>query len=563
MIRKIGIIGRTYRHVQRYRQIVTILFKYGFGDVLDVLKIEQYLDLGLRMISRKRHERIESLSRAMRVKMALEELGPTFVKLGQILSTRPDLLPVEFINELGKLQDDVLPFSYQNAKETIEKELGSRLEKIFLDFEETPQASASLGQVHRARLANNEDVVVKVQRPDIRTTIEIDFEIMLHLATLMEKHLEGWDIHRPTKVVQEFARTLEKELDYTIEAAHMERFASQFVGDQTIYVPKVHRELTSKRVLTMEYVDGIKGSDLPRLERERIDRQLVARRGFNLIMEQIFVHGFFHADPHPGNVFILPNDIICYLDFGMMGRVDRQTRENFVDLVMHAVKRDEARTTDALLALTRWDEKPDRHSLERDVADFIDQHLYRPLKELEIGKILQQALNTASRHRLRVPPDLFLMLKALSTVEALGRTLDPDFDAAREAAPFIRKIHLERIHPRRVAGDMIGSGAEFLHLLKKTPGELGEILRQVKSGRAKIIFEHLGLDIMLATHERISNRIAFAIVLASLIVGSALVVLSGIPPTWNEIPIIGLGGFLVAGLMGFWLLVSILRRGKM
>jgi ubiquinone biosynthesis protein len=563
VIRKIGIIGRTYRHVQRYRQIVTILFKYGFGDVLDVLKIEQYLDLGLRMISRKRHERIESLSRAKRIKMALEELGPTFVKLGQILSTRPDLLPVEFINELGKLQDDVPPFSYQSAKETIEKELGSRLEKIFLDFEETPLASASLGQVHRARLANNEDVVVKVQRPDIRTTIEIDFEIMLHLATLMEKHLEGWDIHRPTKVVQEFARTLEKELDYTIEAAHMERFASQFAGDQTIYVPKVHRELTSTLVLTMEYVDGIKGSDLSRLERERIDRQLVTRRGFNLIMEQIFVHGFFHADPHPGNVFILPNDIICYLDFGMMGRVDRQTRENFADLVMHAVKRDEARTTDALLALTWWDEEPDRHSLERDVADFIDQYFYRPLKELEIGKILQQVLNMTSRHRLRVPPDLFLMLKALSTVEALGRTLYPDFDAAREAAPFIRKIHLERIHPRRVAGDIIGSGAEFLHLLKEIPGELGEILRQAKSGRAKIIFEHLGLDPMLATHERISNRIAFAIVLASLVVGSALVVLSGIPPTWNEIPIIGLGGFLVAGLMGFWLLVSILRRGKM
>ncbi|MBW1931370.1 MAG: AarF/ABC1/UbiB kinase family protein, partial [Deltaproteobacteria bacterium] len=298
-IRKIGIIGKTYRHIQRYRQILTVLFKYGFGDLVHTLKIEQYLEIGLQMISRKRREKIETLSRAERVRMAMEELGPTFVKMGQILSTRPDLLPVEFIQELGKLQDHVPPFEYAQAKDIIERELGVPLGQLFKDFEETPLASASIGQVHRARLVDGDEVVVKVQRPGIRKTIEVDLEIMLHLATLMEKHLEGWDIQRPPRIVEEFARTLEKELDYTIEAAHTERFAMQFIGDTTVYVPKIYREATTSRVLTMEYVSGIKASEIARLDEAGYDRREIARRGFDLIMKQIFVHGFFHADPHP------------------------------------------------------------------------------------------------------------------------------------------------------------------------------------------------------------------------------------------------------------------------
>jgi ubiquinone biosynthesis protein len=563
VIRKIGIIGRTYRHIQRYRQILTVLFKYGFGDLVDTLKIEQYLEIGLQMVSRKRREKIETLSRAERVRMALEELGPTFVKMGQILSTRPDLLPVQFITELGKLQDHVPPFAYDQVKEIIETELGAPIEEIFKDFKETPLASASLGQVHRARFADGEDVVVKVQRPDIRETIEVDMEIMLHIATLTEKHLEGWDIQRPTKIVEEFSRTLEKELDYRLEAAHVERFGMQFTSDPTVYVPKIYREATTTRVLTMEYIKGVKGSDIEKLEEEGLDRCKLAQTGFDLIMKQVFVHGFFHADPHPGNIFILPNNVICYLDFGMMGRIGRDSREHFADLIMSIVRRDESKATEVLIRLTISDEEPDRKTLERDIAEFIDRHFYRSLKELELGKLLHQLLEMVARHRLRIPPDLFLMIKALSTVEGLGRMLDPDFDAMEQAAPFVKRIQLERLHPRRIAGDMAESGAEFINLLREIPGEVREILRQARHGRVKMEFEHRGLEPMLSSHDRISNRIAFAIVLASLVIGSSLIVLSDIPPKWHGIPVIGLAGFLVAGVMGFWLLVTILRRGRM
>ena len=562
-IRKIGIIGKTYRHIQRYRQILTVLFKYGFGDLVHTLKIEQYLEIGLQMISRKRREKIETLSRAERVRMAMEELGPTFIKMGQILSTRPDLLPVEFIQELGKLQDHVPPFEYAQVKDIIERELGVPLGQLFKDFEETPLASASIGQVHRARLVEGDGVVVKVQRPGIRKTIEVDLEIMLHLATLMERHLKAMEIHRPTRIVEEFARTLEKELDYTIEAAHTERFAMQFIGDTTVYVPKIYREATTSRVLTMEYVSGIKASEIARLDEAGLDRREIARRGFDLIMKQVFVHGFFHADPHPGNIFILPGNVICYLDFGMMGRIGRKSREHFADLIMNIVRRDEVKVTDALVRLTISDEEPNHNALERDVAEFIDQHFYRPLKELDLGKLLHQLLEMAARHRLTVPPDLFLMIKALSTAEGVGRVLDPDFDATERAAPFVRRIQLQRLHPKRVAEDIYDSGSDFLHLIKEIPGELREILRQARQGRVKIEFEHRGLENMLFTHDRISNRLAFAIVLASLIIGSSLIVLSEIPPKWHGIPVIGLAGFIIAGVMGLWLLFSIIRRGSM
>lgn len=562
-IRKIGIIGKTYRHIQRYRQILTVLFRYGFGDLVHTLKIEQYLEISLQMISRKRREKIETLSRAERVRMAMEELGPTFIKMGQILSTRPDLLPVEFIQELGKLQDHVPPFEYTQVKDIIERELGVPLGQLFKDFEETPLASASIGQVHRARLVDEDGVVVKVQRPGIRKTIEVDLEIMLHLATLMERHLKAVEIHRPTRIVEEFARTLEKELDYTIEAAHTERFAMQFIDDTTVYVPKIYREATTSRVLTMEYVSGIKASEIARLDEAGFDRREIARRGFDLIMKQVFVHGFFHADPHPGNIFILPGNVICYLDFGMMGRIGRKSRENFADLIMNIVQRDEVKVTDALVRLTISDEEPNHNALERDVAEFIDQHFYRPLKELDLGKLLHQLLEMAARHRLTVPPDLFLMIKALSTAEGVGRVLDPDFDATERAAPFVRRIQLQRLHPKRVAEDIYDSGSDFLHLIKEIPGELREILRQARQGRVKIEFEHRGLEPMLSTHDRISNRLAFAIVLASLIIGSSLIVHSGIPPKWHGIPVIGLAGFIIAGVMGLWLLFSIIRRGSM
>jgi ubiquinone biosynthesis protein len=562
-IRKIGVIGRTYRHLNRYRQILTILFKYGFGDLVERLKIDQYIEVGLQMISRKRRERVEKLTRAERVRMAFEELGPTYIKFGQVLSTRPDLIPVDFIEELSKLQDEVPPSPFRAIAAIIQAELGSSHEELFEVFEVTPLASASIGQVHKARFADGEAVAVKVQRPGIRKIIEVDLEIMLHLATLMERHIEELSIQRPVRIVEEFARTLEREIDYTLEATHMERFARNFLDDPTVYIPKVFRDTTTERVLTTELVDGIKVSELDRLEAAGLDRKVICARGANLVLRQVFDHGFFHADPHPGNIFILPNNVVCLLDFGMVGTVDRQTREDFVDLIDTVVHEDEMRATQVLLKLTEYEQEPDLRLLEREFADFIGQHLYKPLKDIEIGKLLHQILDLASRHRLMIPPDLFLMMKALGTIEGIGLMLDPDFDMIAQTAPFIERVKLARYNPQRISEDIFRTAGDLLHFIQKFPRDMLEIARLVRQQKLSLKFEHQSLETMLGTYDQISNRISFSIIIAALIVGSALIVISKTPPFMYGISLIGIIGFLAAALMGVWLLVAILRKGRL
>ncbi len=562
-IRKIGVISRTYRHLARYRQILTILFKYGFGDLLEMLKIDQYIEVGLQMISKKRAERAEKLTRPQRLRMAFEELGPTYIKFGQILSTRPDLIPVEFIDELSKLQDDVAPFGFSQVSDVIESEFGALHGDLFESLDETPLASASIGQVHRAVLKNGEEVAVKFQRPGIRRIIEVDLEIMLHLATLAERHIEELSLHRPVKIIEEFARTLEKEIDYRNEATNMERASRHFLNSPYVYIPNVYREMTTSLVLTTEFIKGIKITDIAKLDAAGLDRKLIAARGAELVLSQIFDHGFFHADPHPGNVFALPHNVICLLDFGMAGVVDRQTREDFVDLVDSVVRQNESRAAQMLLKLTSWEEEPQMRMLEREVADFMGRHFYKPLKELEFSRLLRELLELATNFRLRIPPDIFLMLKAISTVESVVRILDPEFDIIAQAAPFIQRVKLERFKPQRVAGDVIDTASRLIQFLQQFPKDLLQLANLIRQQRLSLQIEHKGLQKMLSTHDQISNRLSFSIIIAALIIGSALIVISETPPLIFGISLIGIILFLAAAIMGIWLLVAILRKGRL
>ncbi len=562
-IRKIGVIGRTYRHLNRYRQILAIFFKYGFEDLVNLLRIDQYIEIGLQLISQNRRERLERLSRAQRIRMALEELGPSFIKLGQILSTRPDLIPVEFVNELSKLQDKVPASPYTDIRRIITSEIGSPPEDLFARFDETPFASASIGQVHRAELFDGDPVAVKVQRPGIQKIIEVDLEIMLHLATLMERHVEEMSLHQPVRIVEEFAKSLEREIDYSFEATAMERTAGQFLDDQTIYIPKVYRETTTTRVITMEFVDGIKVSHIDQLDEAGLNRKLITQRGADLLLKQIFQCGFFHADPHPGNIFVLPDNVICLIDFGMMGTVSLQVREDFVELIDAVVHKQESRATHVLLKLTNRDGEPDIRALEKDVAEFIGQHLFKPLKDIELGKVLQQLLETAALHQLVIPPDIFVMMKALATVEGVALALDPNFDMIARATPFIERVKLERFHPKRIASDAVELVGELLDLMRQFPRDLIEISRMIKQQKLFLNLELKGMDTMLSAHDQISNRIAFAIIIAGLIIGSSIIVISEIPPLFYGISLIGIIVFLAAAIMGIWLLIAILRSGRL
>jgi ubiquinone biosynthesis protein len=562
-IRKIGVIGRTYRNLNRYRQILAVLLKYGFGDLLELLKLDQYLAAGLQLISKKQPIKVEKLTRPQGLRMALEELGPTYIKLGQILSTRPDLIPVDFLQELSKLQDKVPSFPAAAARKIIETELGVALENLFAQFDDTPLASASIGQVHRARLQDGREVALKVQRPGIQKVIEVDLEIMLHLATLMERHIEELAFHRPIKIVEEFARTLEKELDYLLEAANMERAALNFSDDPATCIPAVFRELSTARVLTTECIKGIKVSDIERLDSCGLDRKVITSRGADILLRMIFEHGFFQADPHPGNIFVLPDNVICLIDFGMVGSVDRQTRETFVDLLDGIIKKDASKVALVLLQLTDWEEEPDSRAFEVDVTDFMAYHLFRPLKDVRIGKLLHHLLELAARHRLRIPPNIFLMLKSLTTVEGVARMLDPDFDLFGKAAPYIRSVLLDRYSPQRLSADAFQMTADLIKFTRRFPQDLLDIARQVRRQQLCLKIEDRGLERTLSTHDQISNRLSFSIIIAALIVGSALIVISEIPPMFYGISLIGIIGFTAAALMGIWLLVAILRKGRL
>jgi ubiquinone biosynthesis protein len=562
-IRKIGVVSRTYRHLNRYRQILAVLLKHGFGELVESLKIDQYLEVGLQLISKKRASREEPLTRPQRVRMALEELGPTYIKLGQVLSTRPDLIPVEFVEELSKLQDSVPPFPFADAEIIIQRELGAPSSDVFDHIDIEPAASASIGQVHRARLKSGEEVAVKIQRPGIRTVIEVDLEIMLHLATLAERHVEELALHKPVKIVEEFARTLEREIDYRIEATHLDRISQGFLDDSTVYIPAVFKDFSTASVLATEYVEGIKISNIGELDAAGYDRRLLCSRGADIVLKQVFRHGFFHADPHPGNIFALPGNVICLLDFGMVGVVDRQTREMFVELVDSVVRRNEARAAQALLQLTSWEQPPELRQLERELSEFMGRHLYRPLKDIEVGKLLQDLLEIATRFQLRLPPDIFLMLKAISTVETVGRMLDPDFDMIAKATPFIEQVLMDRFKPQRVAEDVGDLAAQMLKFLHQFPKDLLDLAGLLRQQKLSLLLKHDGLEKVLATHDQISNRISFAIIIAALIVGSALIVISKTPPLFYGISLIGIIGFLAAALMGIWLLVAILKKGKL
>lgn len=613
--RSIGIIGRTYRHVNRYRQILTILFKYGFDNIIDILKIDQYLEVGLQMISRKKRERVERLTPQERVRLIFEELGPTFIKFGQILSTRPDLIPLPFIHELEKLQDNVPAFSFSEVKSILSSEfrsrgswsLGSVSEKIgqnsvnfitqlsgkidnpFESIEETPFASASIGQVHRAVLKTGEKVAVKIQRPGIKKLIEVDLEILLHLATLMERHIEDLSFFKPVKIVQEFAATLERELDYTLEASNIIRVSRQFpyntstnISNSTentnttnshnnyncdsksihgIYIPKVYLEHTTCSILTMEYVDGIKISEVETLDAKGYDRKLLTKRGADFILTQVLEYGFFHADLHPGNIFVLPDNVLCPVDFGIMGFVDQYTREVFVDIIASTVMQNISQVSRLLLELTEYDEEPNLRALERDIAGFTGHYFAGSmLKEINIGKMLQDIVQIALNHRLRILPETFLMLKAFTAVEGVATMIYPEFNMISHAAPYIKKAKMARFSPARISDDMSRVTSESLKLLQSLPRESLAIIRQLRKGKLTIGFDIQRLEKILSANHQANNTIAVAIIIAALILASSLLLCFAVPPLILGLSLLGVAGLACASFIGFMLVISIFKQ---
>lgn len=554
-------IHRTVRSVQRHREVAAVLLRHGYGDLVVSLGLRRRVGLG--WLRRKApDQRPTPLTRQERLRLALEELGPAFVKLGQVLSTRHDLLPPDFSRELAKLQDTVAPFAGPEARAIIEAQFGRPIAALFRHFDETPLASGSIAQVHRAVTLDGDEVVVKVRRPHVETTLLLDLEVMADLARLMERFVEGARVLEPVAVVREFARVFRRELDFRAEAGHMQRFAALFAGDPRVAVPRLYPDLTGERVLTMEYVTGTKVSDTEALRAQGADLQEIARRGAELVLEQVLTHGFYHADPHPGNLLIRPGNVICFLDYGMVGVLTLRYREELGNLIMGFVSRDERQIASAGFRLSGHTDYDRVDRVEADVANLLEENLYRPLKDIQVGRLLNELSRILVVHGIRMPADFFVLTKALTTIESVGRHLCPDFDLVAHAKPFAKRLVQERMSLRTVGRDLLSTAFEFQGLMRELPADAREILSLLKRGEVRVKFEHRGLDDLVQSHDLVSRRVIYAVVLAALIVGSSIMVLSKIPPLWHEIPVIGWIGFVVSGAMGFCLLFSLHRSAR-
>lgn len=555
-------VHETYQDLKRYGRIVTVLVRYGFGDFLYRLKVRYYVPWQ-RKVFKKEVKGIESLSTPERVRLAFEELGPTFIKFGQILSSRPDLLPPDFIREFSKLQDKVPPFPFEDAKTLIETQLGQPLTKLFESFEEKPLAAASLAQVHRARTKAGEEVAVKVQRPGIEDIIETDIRILHDLATLAERHLPESKYYEPVRIVDEFARTIRRELDFVREGRNIDRFRKYFAGDETVYIPKVYWDLTAPKVLTMEYICGIKVSDLEQLEAAGMDRRMIAINGANLILKEIFEFHFFHADPHPGNIFVLKNNVIAPVDFGMIGMLDEEIAHQLGIMFTAIVEKDADSLVNVFLSIGLAPEPIDRSDFRLELADFLERYYEVPLQQLNIGTIINELMGIIRRYRLRFPSDLVMMTKSLVINEGVGTMLYPEFNIIEHARPYAQKLMIRRLDPTRQLKEFSKLVGDAVILFKKLPSDVREILSKIRKDELGIRFEHRGLERITRELDRSSNRLSFAVVIAALIIGSSIVFQTGAGPKLFGYPLLGLAGFLLASVFGIWLLIGILRSGRL
>jgi len=553
-----------YKNIKRLRQILRVLAKHGFGYLVDKLNAEQRV-LGRLLTSFQpiRKRQFLHMVEPVRLRTALEELGPTFIKFGQVLSTRPDLLPPEFCREMEKLQDNVPACHFCDMEGQVETELKRPISDIFSSFSSGPMAAASLAQVHRARLKDGRRVVVKVLRPGIEELVANDLEILAFLASKVEQYVEESRAYNLMGMVRELKKSLARELDFNIEAANAQRFREMFADDPTVYIPQVFLEQSGARVLTMEEIQGIKITDMEALAAAGLDRPTIAVNGANAYLKQIFGKGFFHADPHPGNLFVLKENRVVFLDFGMTGRLHPHIKSQIIKILHGIIHGDMAMMSEAAAALGTTDEHTDFRSLELELSDFVDRNYVASLKDIRVGENFAQLMNILTGNKVKLAPELFLLARTLMTIEGVGKRLDPEFNLIELLEPFIKQLLKERHSPRKIAQDLMKFMGWAYNFIIALPRDMREIVTKLKKGKLHIEFEHKGLEDLISELDRLSNRIAFSLIIAALIVGSSIIMHADKGVKILGHPVLGVLGYLLAGFLGLWLAWSIFRSGKL
>lgn len=557
-------LRRRYKDILRLRQILSVFFKYGFYQFIEQVNLARFIPFRKRIL-----EKFPYIDRAFpeRLRHAFEELGPSFIKLAQILSARPDLITKAYADEFKKLQDEVPPFRFEEVRTIIQEELGAPLEEIFKEFEVRPIAAASIAQVHGATLKSGESVVVKIQRPRIKEIIETDIDIMRFIAELMDRYMPEAEFFNPKGIVEEFSKTVRKELNFREEARNLNRFRRNFEGHKYIYIPRLYPEYLTEKVIVMERIEGIRIDRVSEIEKLGFDRSHIARIGLEAYLKMIFEDGYFHADPHPGNIFIMPDGRIGLVDFGIVGHLTPELMESLAQAFISLVKRDFDSLIEQYIDLGFVSEEVDIESFRRDfkadLMDFLVPLYGASISEINFTEYLDTLTHLAIKHKLKIPSDFLLVNKSLLILDSIARELDPSFNFISVAEPYASKLIRSRYNLQRLYDRTRRNLDEFTAFLTATPKQLRLLFRKALRDELNFKITHIGLERLMRDLDRSTNRLSFSIIVAALILGSSILTLSSVGGKIFDMPLLGAIGFLMAFVLGLWLLISIIRSGRL
>ena len=548
-------IGKNFRSISRYNQIVKVLIKYGFEDLVEYLEENNQYSFMRKLIPKASRKHAMAYSKWAKMRLVCEELGPTFVKFGQILSNRPDLVPLELTFELEKLHDNVPPMLESVAKQVVETELKDKVENLFAWFEPKPFASASIAQVHKVTLHSGKRVALKVQRLGIHDIILEDIKAMYKIAEVLERRIPSLKNFDPIGIVKNFEESILKEIDFINESINIQRFYNNLKNDKTLdqfaEAPKVYSAFTTSKVLAMEFISGIKINQIDKLKAKNIDTKVIARRLTVSYFKQIFEYGFFHADPHPGNLLVLPNSHICYLDFGMMGSMLPRDVSIFSKLFVAITNKDVKIIIKTLQQLSNNVPISNMRDLEFDINEFVEKYYVRDIHENEMSTVLLELKDIIIAHGLKVPTYFFLFARSLVTIEGVINKLDADLEQFEIAKPYLRTSITKKYNPIKMGKKVANSIVELADYMEEFPSDLKNAIRKINSGQIKVDLTHKGIDPMVHTLQRITKQLITTFIMVALIIGASLLIVFEIHPLWKSISVLGILSFIIAVILGF------------